>query len=117
MNQIIVTMMEVKDLIQIYHWQTKDYARHKAAGELYDKLNIHLDKFVEAYQDNKRFNVGRGRIDIKNMSGGEAEKMLEKFADFLIKISKTLRGNPDLLNIRDEILADVNQTLYLFSLK
>ena len=108
--------MEVKDLIQIYHWQTDNYARHKAAGKLYDSLNTNLDKFVEAYQDDKRFKVVEGKLKIKNMTNTSAKNLLIEFSEFLKKISKTLENDPDLLNIRDEILADVNQTLYLFSL-
>ena len=106
--------MKVKDLVQIYHWQTDDYARHKASGELYDSLNQKLDKFVEAYQKNNRIAVIKGgKCFLKNMSGKSAKKLLEEFADYLTKLDTK---KPDLLNIRDEMLADVNQTLYLFSL-
>jgi hypothetical protein len=108
--------MNVKDLIQIYHWQTDDFARHTAAGKLYDLLNINLDKFVEASSYNTRFNVGKGSIKIKNMSNAAAKKLLSEFAEYLTTLTNKLKKSPDLLNIRDEILADVQQTLYLFSL-
>lgn len=114
MNKFVINSMQVKDMIQIYHWQTDDYARHQAAGKLYDSLNLNLDKMVEVYQKNKRLNFKNKTLKLKNMSSKSAEKLLQEYSDYLtnIKIFKS----PDLLNIRDEILVDVNQTLYLFSL-
>ena len=47
-------------------------------------------------------------------------KLLENFKIWLINSLPTLlnstRQNTDLLNIRDEILGNVNKTLYLFTL-
>lgn len=116
MNNIVTTFMQTKDLVQIYHWQTSNYARHVAAGDLYNKLNTKIDLFVEAYQRNSRINIGTKSIKLTNMSNTKIDNLLSQFAKFLVKITSVIKNNPDLLNIRDEILADINQTIYLFTL-
>lgn len=108
--------MKVKDLIQLYHWQTNDYARHKASGDLYDKLNKNIDEFVEVYQNNSRVNMNNNSIKLSNMTDSKIDSLLSNFVKYLLGLDKILKKDPSLLNIRDEMLADVKQTQYLFSL-
>lgn len=42
---LVRLMTEVK----LYHWTTHMFARHQTSGKLYDKLQPHVDKFVEMY--------------------------------------------------------------------
>ena len=105
--------IQFRDLLQIYHWQTKSYARHVAAGQLYDKFQINLDRIIEAYtKNNKRITINTS-VKLYNVSDSEMEKILEEFVRFLASLKFPKRS--DLENIRDEILSDVNQTLYLFT--
>ena len=46
-GSIIVKFLETLNLVKLYHWKTRSYAIHKATDELYTKLNLHIDSFVE----------------------------------------------------------------------
>ena len=122
MASIIVKMLEVQNQVKIYHFQTRSYARHMASDRLYTSLLTNIDRFGEVYQRSKRIKLmNGGKLVIKNLNDKQMYSYLSNFAvwlsdelpKFLSKSSK--RDMSDLLNIRDEMLADVNQTLYLFS--
>ena len=122
MASIIVKMLEVQNQVKIYHFQTRSYARHMASDRLYTNLLTNIDRFGEVYQRSKRIKLmNGGKLVIKNLNDKQMYSYLSNFAvwlsdelpKFLSKSSK--RDMSDLLNIRDEMLADVNQTLYLFS--
>jgi len=109
--------MEVRNLIQVYHWQTDKYARHVASGDLYASLNVSLDTFVEAYQKSGKFKVNIKGLSIRNMNDTSAKKLLVGFSDFLTKLTPMISDDPDLLNIRDDMLVNTNKTLFLFGRK
>ena len=50
-SYIVKMLMEMLNIIKLYHWKTNSYSAHIATDELYEKLNIHIDKFVE--EENK----------------------------------------------------------------
>ncbi len=103
--------MQFGDLLKLYHWNTHAYARHVASGELYDKFQKNLDKFVETFQKKDRIMVN-SHIPIRIVSDIEIVEILNKFVDFL----NELKLRKELEVIRDDIVIDVNQTLYLFSM-
>jgi hypothetical protein len=97
------------------------HARHKATDDLVDKLDDNIDKFVEVYigkYGRPTLNSRTGRIMIRNFKDQEAPLLLKQAIDWMSTKLPTLltAKDTDLLNIRDEILADLNQTLYLFTL-
>ena len=119
--EIVNLMMTLRDQIKLYHWQTMNYPRHIATNDLVTKLDTNIDKFVEVY-------IGRyGRpklagktasIHLRNYSDKQAETMIKEIVSWLEHdLPKKLKPtDTELLNIRDTILQDLNQTLYLFSL-
>jgi len=120
-EEIIKVFFNMTCMIKLYHWQTKIYSRHKATDSLHSDLLSFTDKFIEVY-------IGRyGRphfdknfqINVSELSEDDAHKLLHRFVDFLKnELPKSLKkSDTDLLNIRDEILATVHQTLYLFTLQ
>ena len=98
----------------MYHWQTKNYARHIATDNLHTKISASIDKFVEAYQEERRVKIEGTTLKISNFNEKSGLKLLKDFQAYLIGL-KLKRD--DLENIREEMLADVNQTLYLFTLE
>lgn len=113
MNEILSEFLYVKNMMQIYHWQTTDYARHKASGDFYTILDAQVDRFIEAMQKNKkRINVNTD-LQLENVNDDFAIEILESFIDFLVTMN--IKG-PDLLTIRDEMVENANKTLYLFTL-
>jgi hypothetical protein len=113
---MIEEMLNFRDLVQLYHWHTKNYARHKASGDLYDKFQANLDLFVEAYQKNGKRIVAKGKIDLYETSDKDVVELLEDFLEFVAELEEKFSDRTDLLNILADITQDINQTLYLFTL-
>ena len=119
-GEIVNLMLTLRNQVKIYHWETKNFARHKATDELVDKLDASIDKFVEVYvgkYGRPTLNSRTGSIKIRNFNDREAPLLLQQAIDWMTtKLPSLLKPtDTDLLNIRDEILADLNQTLYLFT--
>jgi hypothetical protein len=110
-SSIIITFLEFLNVVKMYHWNTHSYAEHKATDELYGELGKNIDKFVEIMLADKRLPTLKTKIYIVNTNRAVFMSKLNKFKSFLLKINMT----PDLMNIRDEILANVDQFIYLMS--
>jgi DNA-binding ferritin-like protein len=125
-QQRIVTMfLQMLNTVKLYHWKTTSYSQHKATDELYSNLNENIDSFVEIMLGKKgdRVNLTGQKslplLDYTNLS--DFKKEVEKYKTFLINMNKdaglNLTNNSDLLNVRDEILGNLNQFTYLLTFK
>lgn len=107
--------------MKINHWQTKGYARHKAFGEFYDTMDGLIDSFVESAMGKYgRFvlNDENKNVVLKNLSELDVKGMLKTLRDALIQIGDQLDStDTDLLNIRDEMIGEVNKLSYLITLE
>jgi hypothetical protein len=108
--------------IKLYHWQTKSYARHKATCELHGVLSDLSDKFIEVYMG--RYQRPEFKepftVMVKELSDNKtAKELIEEYITVLKKeVVKYIKStDTDLTNIRDEMLAELNKTLYLFTLE
>ena len=120
-GEIAIYFTFIRDQIKFYHWTTKSYSRHVASDSLVTDLSSNMDKFIEVMQgsENKRLVLPKNtKMPFKIESDSSVIVLLEDFKKWLISDLPTYlsKKDTDLLNIRDEILADVNKTLYLFSL-
>jgi hypothetical protein len=122
-KEITIVFFEMLLMVKLYHWNTMNYATHKATDEFYSKLGDNMDKFIEVL-------LGKlnNRIDLKNkklinllcVNDEQFKKKIFDFKLYLHKLNDTkmsLHMGEDLLNIRDEIMADIDQLLYLLTLK
>ena len=122
-DEIVRAFFTFQQELKLYHWQTKSYSRHKATDKLYEKLLESVDEFIEVYMGkyNKRVCLSQEPIIIRTFTQKSATNLLAEFSDFLTSIDYLLpqhkTGVTDLLNIRDELLGYVDQTIYLFSLE
>ena len=96
------------------------FPRHKATDELVTKLDTNIDQFVEVYigrYGRPRLSGATSTIRLRNHSDKEASALLREAIQWMtIDLTRKLkRTDTDLLNIRDTIVADLNQTLYLFT--
>lgn len=120
--EIIVVLMTLRDQIKIYHWQTSSFPRHKSTDDLVGKLDENIDKFVEVFigkYGRPKFGRSTSSIKIRNFHDKEGPAYIKQYIKWLsTSLPKSLNksADTDLLNIRDEILSDLNQTLYLFTL-
>ena len=120
---IVLTFLQMLNTVKLYHWKTHSYAQHKATDELYTKLNENIDTFVEIM-------LGKhgNRVDLTNTKSiplydynnvQPFKKKIGEYKQFLINMTKdadlNLTNNSDLLNVRDEILGNINQFEYLLT--
>jgi DNA-binding ferritin-like protein len=124
-KEITVTFLEMLLMVKLFHWKTMSYATHKATDELYTKLNANIDSFVEVMlgKSGSRIDLMSNRsIKLVDLSSAESLKReIDRFKDYLVNLNqnKYLKqmSNSDLFNIRDTILGDLNQFLYLLTFK
>jgi DNA-binding ferritin-like protein len=124
-GNLVCTFLQMLNTVKLYHWKTMSYATHKATDELYSKLGENIDKFVEVLlgKYGNRINLVKTKsLPLKDMSSPEEfKKEIMKYKTFLVNLDNdpTMKqmSNTDLFNIRDEIMGDLNQFLYLYTFK
>jgi len=124
-KQITCLFLEMLMMVKLFHWKTTSYSTHKATDELYEKLNGNIDEFIEILlgKTNSRINLTKNKkirlIDLS--SPNELKREVGKFKKYLVDLNDNLvmqkMSNTDLFNVRDTILGNLNQFLYLLSFK
>lgn len=119
-SRIVRVFIEILNMVKLYHWKTKSYSQHKATDELYEKLNEHIDSFVEIMlgKSEDRIKMLEKRIDLIDESNTrDFKQRVYEYREFLVDMNLYFDANrdTDLLNVRDEILGDINQFLYLLT--
>ena len=124
-KQITVVFLEMIMMVKLFHWKTHSYATHKATDDLYGSLNENIDKFIEILlgKSGSRIDL-MGHKTIQLIDLNSQEKLKSKIASFksyLVDLDNnkalSTMSNSDLFNIRDEILGNLNQFLYLLTFK
>lgn len=116
-------MFELTTIIKLYHWKTESYASHKATDGLLETLHEIVDKYVETLLGKTSYKLKMqdySNIPIKNLENNQQlEKYIKDINEFLLKIHThlNLEKDVDLLNLRDEMIGDLNRFLYLLRLK
>ena len=122
-EELVNYFLELLMTIKVYHWKTKSYAEHKATDELYSSLNENIDKFVEVMlgKEGSRLNMKDKKILMTDpTTKAQFKKIIYSYRILLEdKMNQYIieKGNTDLYNIRDEILGNINQFLYLITFK
>ena len=124
-KEITVKFLEMLLLIKLYHWKTHSYATHKATDEIYSSFNDNMDKFIEVLlgKSGSRIDLMRHHtIKLEDLDSQEKlRSKINNFKSYLVSLTNNkamnLMTNTDLLNIRDEILGDMNKFLYLLTFK
>ena len=117
----------IKKLVQIQlqwkflHWQTYGDAKHRLYGEIYDKLGEFIDEFTEVMMGKygrPEFEAEFGLM-FQDISALNMQNFMDGITEFFVGLSEQLdpKYDSDLLNIRDEMLATINKSKYLITLK
>ena len=114
--------LQLRNQIKLYHWQTRVYSRHIATDKTLENLDTAIDTYVEVYigkYGRPKVSGKNASITLHNLSEAGATRLIIAAVKYLQgPLTKTLKPtDTDLMNIRDEIVADLNQLLYLFTLK
>jgi hypothetical protein len=118
--KLISPFLKIQNQLRIFHWQTTSYAQHKAFGKAYENLDGLIDSFVEIFTGK----YGRSKasvrytIELDNL-GEDYLSVIDSYISYLINITSELDQDldSDLLNIRDEMLGELNTLKYLLTLK
>ena len=129
-EKVLLTFLTITTQVKLYHWQTLSHPRHVASGDLYSDLDGLVDKFIEVLQgriimesSNLNFRIllsdKLNTITLKNYNDDAALTLISNIKSYLEsqELISTIGNYTDLLNIRDEMLAAINKSRYLFSLK
>jgi hypothetical protein len=124
-KEITVVFLEMLMMIKLFHWKTTSFATHEATDELYTKLNANMDAFIEILlgKSGSRIDLLNNKqiklIDLTNQDALKREVVA--FKGYLVSLNDNkamlTMSNTDLFSIRDTILGDLNQLLYLLTFK
>jgi hypothetical protein len=120
-EELILKLVQIQNQFKFLHWQTFGDAKHRAYGGIYDSLGENIDKFVEVMMGKQ----GRPEFDsefsimFQDISTLSVQNFMDGITEFLVAITDQLdsKYDTDLLNIRDEMLGDINQLKYILTLK
>jgi hypothetical protein len=114
--------LQLRDQIKLYHWQTRLHSRHIATDKILEELDKSIDSYVEVYAGKygrSKLTGKNASITVHNLTEAGAVRAVNAAVKYLQgPLTKTLKAiDTDLMNIRDEMIADLNKLLYLFTLK
>lgn len=120
MTDYVTFFFELSNNTKLYHWMTASFARHKASDELFASITELSDRFMETFMGK----YGRPKqatattLALKCFTDKSIVQYLKNCIAYLEgDFAKPLnKEDTDLINIRDEILGKIKQTLYLFTL-
>jgi hypothetical protein len=117
-GEIVKVLFNMRDQIKLYHWQTMSFSEHKATDDLVKSLDTNIDEFVEVYMGRYGRPYVNDTLPVKNLTVTGIRGFINKSNGWLSeKLPQMLKKtDSDLLNIRDEMLADINQVKYLLTL-
>lgn len=118
-TNLMKTLLEMVNQFRVYHWMTKSYAKHQAFGGLYDSMSDLTDKFMEVFMGKYgRPTDESGTLSLSLKFNDEMDCLNQCSAFLQVALTNLLDGgrDTDLLNIRDEMVAEINRAQYLLTL-
>ena len=116
-NYITKIFFTLKFINKLYHWNTTSYPRHIASDRFDDVLESLMDKFMEVFIGRYQIKplIHKLQIEEAYLNDKGIETAYRQVRDVLSEMQKNIPDS-DLLNIRDELVAEINKNLYLFTL-
>lgn len=129
LHNMLTEMFTHQIILKMFHFKTGSYAAHKASDAYLGKFAVNFDRFMEVAQGIKEFGgdnrkVSTQTININNIPVfSSADHLIDYMEHFinavlvqniLIKKSSKQTG---ILAIRDEMIADAQQLVYLLKFK
>ena len=120
-EELILKLVQIQLQWRFLHWQTFGDAKHRTYGQIYEGLDDLIDSFVESMMGK----YGRPEFDpeftimFQDIHSLSIQNFLDGITEFLVGMTDQLdsRYDTDLLNLRDEMLALINKSKYLLTLK
>lgn len=118
-TQILEFLMGMLTQVKLFHWATMSYAKHVALDKLHGSLSEKVDAFVECYigrfkrQPLKGITIAPGKA---NTDTAKLDRFLEATRDAMQGMMDGFEKAPELQNIIQDMMADVDQAIYLCKL-
>jgi len=125
-GEIAKRLIDFWIVARIFHWQTEQYSVHKATDGLLSELEEKTDEMLEIIQGATgtriRFEDGiRSDEAYRNITKAKFIRKARSIAKYLMTMERLLQGVvapiEGVLNVRDELIASIQQTLYLLSFR
>lgn len=122
-NHVIKRLLEVMNVIKLYHWRTRSYATHEATDDLFTEFIGKMDQYVEVLlgKTDVKLNLGDfKRLHLDNITNNrKMESFVKRVIDEMYGIHKKMNEGMDggLLGIRDEIVGELNKFLFLLRMR
>lgn len=121
---ILHTLLVIQNGIKLAHWQTRSFPQHKALDDAHAAISISADKLAESYMGKYG---DQGRYLHYDMSIGLTNFKTQEDVEIFIQVCLASinmcamtclkKDDTELLNIVDEIRAELEKLKYLFTLK
>ena len=119
-SEVVAGLQELFNQVKYFHWQTKSFAQHEAFGKVFDSLSDLIDEFVEVSMGKYGRPSTKGQeLEMFDLEDVDIMDWTSGVVDYLISFDDILdeTEDSDLLNIRDEMMAEFNKLKYLLTLK
>ena len=117
----IKNLLTILNQLKVYHWQTTSYAKHQALGGAYDELSDLIDTFIETYMGKYGRIEAKGgstTVDLFNTDQLPVDGFVDNAVNYLVSLEiPDKNADTDLMNIRDEMLGELNKLKYLLTLE
>lgn len=118
-KSLVEFFFSIEKSIKLYHWQTKMYSRHIATDNLVTIIAAIADRFMETYQGKYgKLSLNSSVVNVQTLNDSTATNYLQEVASVLESFEEkgfVGKNDTELLNIRDELLGEINKTIYLFT--
>lgn len=119
LQEFVHTMLEAENTIRMFHWKTQSYSAHKTTDTLHETLSGLVDRYAETFMGKKDIKVNMKHMKPIKIKYLENTQSLEKYIKHLVQYTNKINNklshveNNDLHAIRDEIVSELNRSLYL----
>lgn len=114
--------LQLRDQIKLYHWQTHVYARHIATDKQLAEIEEQIDSFVEVYigkYGRPKISGKNSVITLQNLTEAGACRIVKaaiKHLQTVVTRSLDSKLDSELITIKDDLIKNMGQLLYLFTL-
>ena len=120
MNDIVIPLLTHRNQIKMFHWRTSLYSRHKATDDYLGNFDKLIDKITECLIGSRStLPKDNFSMDIISLDDNNVGNYLTAFKrwihnDFTPKISK---HETNIATLKDELLVELDNLIYLFTLQ
>lgn len=122
-SDLVEKLLCFRTQIKVFHWQTSSYAQHKALDKLTGALDSLGDKLVEVSigHSHTKPRVSQDCVDLINLPDEGAGSVPEDYVrkvihPFLVSLLRAPETAESMKPVVEELLAEVDRTLYLLDL-